>query len=82
MGSLATGAAEMNIKVMLIEKERKEYIDGDATLAKFFADTLEYIIELENLVNSKDRVLENLYGEINGINAREKSKDKSNKHTA
>jgi len=72
----------MNIKVMLIEKERKEYIEGNTVLAKFFADTLEYVIDLENKINMKDKLLEDLYEEINGFNSGKKSQDKSNEHLA
>ncbi len=72
----------MNIKVMLIEKERKEYIEGNTALAKFFADTLEYVIDLENRINMKDKLLEDLYEEINGFNSGKKSQDKSNEYFA
>lgn len=57
------------------------YIGGDLQLAKFFDDTLQYIAELEALVNAKDSALEDLYEELNGLNTREKSQAESNTHT-
>lgn len=72
----------MNIKLMLIEKERIAYIQGDLSLAKFFDDTLQYVVELEEKVNKKDRALEELYEELNGVNTREKSQSESNQHPA
>lgn len=44
----------MNIKMALIEKERIAYIENNPSLAKFFADTLDYIAELEERVNAAD----------------------------
>lgn len=65
----------MNIKLMLIEKERMAYIANDLHLAKFFDDTLQYIIELEDKVNKKDSALESLYEEINALNTRAQSQE-------
>ena len=48
----------MNIKAELIERERVAYINNDPKLAAFFDATLEYILLLEQQVNSKDAELE------------------------
>lgn len=48
----------MNIKLMLIEKERAAYIEGNTALAKFFADTLDYIGVLEETINQRDSTIE------------------------
>lgn len=50
----------MNIKPMLIEKERLAYIAGDTALAEFFDATLQYLIDLEGQVNEKDAEIERL----------------------
>lgn len=60
----------MDLKKMLIEKERLAYIAGDLELAKFFADTLEYIQELETKIVMKDRHRSELYEELNNANPR------------
>jgi hypothetical protein len=49
----------MNIKIMLIEKERTAYIEGNTVLAKFFADTLDYITGLEETINKQALEIEN-----------------------
>jgi hypothetical protein len=54
----------MNIKQLLIEKERAAYIQNDPALAAFFDATLEYIIGLEEQVNAKDREIEELQERI------------------
>lgn len=48
----------MNIKLMLAERERAEYLAGNTALAKFFADTLDYIGELEEIINQRDSTIE------------------------
>jgi hypothetical protein len=50
----------VNIKAMLIEKERLAYIAGDLQLSQFFDDTLQYITELENEINEKDSKLDSI----------------------
>lgn len=50
----------MNIKLMLIEKERSLYIEGNTKLAAFFAASLDYILGLENEINRKDAEIERL----------------------
>lgn len=61
-----------NIKALLIEKEREYYNAGAVVLAKFFADTLDYIVELEEKVNTADseheRELTEKQDEINSLN--------------
>ena len=44
----------MNIKLMLIEKERIAYAAGDLHLAEFFDATLQYILGLEEQINRRD----------------------------
>lgn len=44
----------MNIKKLLIEKERISYIRGDTNSAEFFDACLQYIIYLEEKVNKAD----------------------------
>jgi hypothetical protein len=48
----------MNIKKMLIEKERVEWVKGNAVLAEFLSKTLEYIISLEEDINKRDALIE------------------------
>ena len=48
----------MNIKMMLIEKERIAYIQNNPQLAEFFDATLKYILDLEGEVNKKDARIE------------------------
>ena len=50
----------MNVKMMLIEKERVAYIQNNPQLAAFFAATLEYILGLEGEINKKDARIEDL----------------------
>lgn len=54
----------MNIKAMLIEKERLAYNANDPVLANFFDATLQYIIDLESQVNQKDAELESMQGQL------------------
>jgi ERCC4-type nuclease len=51
-----------NIKVLLVEKERAAYMSNDPVLAKFMADTLDYIVGLENQINAADAEIERLEG--------------------
>lgn len=48
----------MNIKALLIEKERMRYISGDTEMATFLSDVLDYVIEMEEKINKKDAELE------------------------
>ena len=48
----------MNIKQLLIEKERVAYIQNNPALADFFDATLRYVLMLEEQVNEKDRIIE------------------------
>jgi len=50
----------MNIKALLVERERRAYINGDVQTAKFNADTLDYIIALEEKINAHDLAQEQL----------------------
>ncbi len=50
----------MNIKKMLIEKERQAYIENKPALAAVFDDVLSYVVELEEMVNARDRKIESL----------------------
>lgn len=60
----------MDLKKMLIEKERLAYIAGDLELAKFFDDTLQYVQELEKEIGMKRQHCEKLYEELNNANIR------------
>jgi flagellar biosynthesis chaperone FliJ len=51
-------ATEMNIKALLIEKERSEYIGGNTVIATFLSNVLDYIVELEEKVNENDGATE------------------------
>lgn len=62
-----------NIKVLLVEKERAAYISNDPVLAKFMADTLDYIVGLENQINAADAEIERLEGELYGDDPRSQS---------
>ncbi len=55
-----------NIKVLLVEKERSAYMANDPVLAKFLADTLDYIVGLENKLNAADAEIERLEGKLHG----------------
>ncbi len=57
----------MNVKLMLIEKERLAYIAGDLQLAEFFDATLQYIIDLESSINEKDAEIERLEQKLDGV---------------
>ena len=50
----------MNIKPLLIERERRAYIDGDTGTAKLFASTLDYVLSLEEKINAADLAQEKL----------------------
>ena len=54
----------MNIKPMLIEKERLAYIAGDTALAEFFDATLQYILGLEASINTLDARVEDLEDQV------------------
>ena len=54
----------MNIKVMLVEKERAEYIEGRTEMASFLGATLDYIAELEKKINDADRQAEEEFSRI------------------
>lgn len=47
-----------NIKQLLIEKEREAYLANNSKQALFYASTLDYVIQLEEQVNSKDAAYE------------------------
>ena len=66
----------MNIKLMLIEKERKAYINNDPEAAFFFDAVLQHIIALEEQVNKKDAYIEELMWEESVVheNPRKESK--------
>lgn len=68
IGSLRMRESPMNLKKMLVEKERLAYIAGDPKLAKFFDDTLQYIQELEAGIGMKRRHEAELYKELNDAN--------------
>ena len=51
-----------NIKQLLIEKEREAYLANQTPLAQFYADTLDYVIELEEKISSFDVNGEELLG--------------------
>lgn len=68
----------MNIKNLLIERERVEWIKGNVLLSDFFSRTLDYIILLEENINTRDRAIEDLQEKLNGVNSREKGKEQSN----
>lgn len=48
----------MNIKKLLIEKERIAYIEHKPELAEFFDMCLQHIIRLEDQLNAKDAELD------------------------
>lgn len=50
----------MNIKLELIERERIEYIKGNAEGATFLGRVLDHVIELEAEINRKDAEIERL----------------------
>ena len=52
----------MNIKQLLIEKERAAYLNNDTALATFLASTLDYVISLEEQVNKSDADKEMVWG--------------------
>ena len=54
----------MNIKQLLIEKERVAYIENKPALAKFFNDVLEYVVALEEQVNRQDARIEELEAQV------------------
>jgi hypothetical protein len=54
------GDTEMNIKLMLIEKERTEYVAGNTGMAAFLGSVLDYVIELEENINQRDKSIEML----------------------
>ena len=56
----------MNIKQLLIEKERVAYINNDPSLAQFFAASLDYILDLEKQVNKRDAEIEELLDGVHG----------------
>lgn len=58
----------MNIKQLLIEKERAAYMDNKPDLAAFFDATLQYILGLEEQVNIKDAQIE-MYQQDNELNS-------------
>ncbi len=62
----------MNIKQMLIEKERVAYIENNPTLAKFFDATLEYILGLEEQNNKYASQVETLETCITDLKTRVK----------
>jgi hypothetical protein len=47
----------MNIKKLLIEKERVAYIEHKPELAEFFDLCLQHIIRLEEEINRRDRTV-------------------------
>ena len=47
----------MNIKKLLIEKERVAYTEHKPELAEFFDTCLQHIIRLEEEINRRDRYL-------------------------
>ena len=57
----------MNIKQLLIEKERAAYINNDTDLATFLASTLDYVIGLEEQVNKLESRWESLKDALNGL---------------
>ena len=57
----------MNIKKMLVEKERQAYIEDKIALAAFFDDVLTYVVELEEKVNMRDRKIEDLKTRIKEV---------------
>jgi len=57
---------EMNIKQLLIEKERAAYLNNDTDLATFLASTLDYVISLEEQVNKSDAEVEELCRDYEG----------------
>ena len=50
----------MNIKALLIEKERTAYMDNKSDMAVFFDATLQYILALEQQINENDAEIEEL----------------------
>ena len=57
----------MNIKQLLIEKERTAYMDNKPDLAAFFDATLQYILGLEEKVNASDAECERLNVELEDL---------------
>lgn len=49
----------MNIKKLLIEKERVAYIEHKPELAEFFDLCLQYVIRLEEEINRRDSATAN-----------------------
>jgi hypothetical protein len=49
-----------NPKLLMIEKERRSYINGDTELASFLGEILDYVITLEEEVNRQASVLETI----------------------
>lgn len=58
----------VNIKQLLIEKERTAYMDNKPDMAAFFDATLQYILSLEEQVNIKDAQIE-MYQQDNELNS-------------
>lgn len=57
----------MNIKQLLIEKERFAYLENNPSLADFYASTLDYVIGLEEQVNKLESRWESLKDALNGL---------------
>jgi hypothetical protein len=55
------GGTEMNVKQLLIERERAAYLSNDTTLAELLASTLDYVIGLEEEINSRDAQAEEAF---------------------
>jgi hypothetical protein len=51
-------ARMINPKLQLAERERAAYIRGDADMAKFYGELLDYVAELEEAINQKDCEME------------------------
>ncbi len=61
----------MNIKQLLIERERAAYLNNDTPLAELLASTLDYVIELEEEINKKDARIEAAKEALDGSNCGE-----------
>lgn len=47
----------MNIKKLLVEKERAAYIENKPQLAEFFDACLQHIVHLEEEINKRDKFI-------------------------
>jgi hypothetical protein len=60
-------ARMINPKLQLAERERAAYIRGDADMAKFYGELLDYVVELEEDMNRADLRIESLEIDVHSL---------------